>query len=158
MSIDASNAKLGIDSEMKESEFNPTNEIVNIKLHTLLYIGGYNKKLITLPEELRGRMGLNGCVSSVSIASNILVIVENSIQSFLSSWLLWWASCISWLQVKLFGMEVKHTQLPSDSANVHDCFLTFGDICEKDKPCMNNGQCVPIGTQSYTCDCQEEYG
>lgn len=68
LNIDSSQVRFSIDNETAlAEEFNPTDSINDLRLHTPLYVGGYDKKLIILPESVVVRNGFHGCISKVRI-------------------------------------------------------------------------------------------
>lgn len=68
LNIDSNQLRFSIDNEtVLAEEFNPNDSINDLRLHTPLYVGGYDKKLIILPENVVVRNGFHGCISKVRI-------------------------------------------------------------------------------------------
>lgn len=67
--IDSSEVQFNVANETTIVEkFNPNDGMNDLRLHTSLYIGGYDKKAIKLPEEIFIKTGFYGCISAVNSA------------------------------------------------------------------------------------------
>lgn len=66
VTMDAAQVMFTIGGVTVAEEFNPGAESADLRLLTPLYVGGYDKRIITLPEEVPVKIGFHGCVSMVS--------------------------------------------------------------------------------------------
>ncbi|XP_065222037.1 basement membrane-specific heparan sulfate proteoglycan core protein isoform X4 [Planococcus citri] len=139
-------------------EFNPRAESAELKLYTPLYVGGYDKYLTKLPDDLLVRNGFHGCISMLDVSGTNIKMLQSSISSSNVN------DCYS-----TFG-DICRSKMPCQNGGICkttrdtykcDCAFSFsGTNCERQKdmceimnnPCQNNAKCVGT-SNSLKCYC-----
>lgn len=62
--MDAAQVMFSVGDTTVAEEYNP-GETSDLRLLTPLYVGGYDKQIITVPEDLLVKDGFHGCISMV---------------------------------------------------------------------------------------------
>lgn len=75
VTMDSSQVLFTVGNDQTQAEvYNAIDEMPDLKLFTPLYVGGYDKRKIILPQDLPVKSGFHGCISMVGVSNTLYYI------------------------------------------------------------------------------------
>ncbi|XP_035776536.1 basement membrane-specific heparan sulfate proteoglycan core protein-like [Anopheles albimanus] len=134
---------------------NDTYRNIAIMLKSMVYVGGYDKRLV-ISKELGVTRGFEGCIAELETSGNKVNMIEDIRDS--ANVYHCGTETVAPPRVSDDDEYVEGSPVPCRPGRSGPDCQTITDICLEERPCQNGGVCQTLaGGLNYTCICPPGY-